>query len=410
MSAITRRQALALTPFALPSQAAPPAEDWREDVRFLSQELHRLHPGLKDKGRQEAFSGAIGKLDAVLTEQSDLGIRSGLLRVFHALGDSHTGIPLNALFGSRILPVGMYWYADGIYIAAAGDAAMPALGKRVAGIGGTKIDAVCSAAAELIPHENEWLLKHRLPQQLSFAGFLQAAGVAKPGQPVQLGYEGPKGERGTVELAPADMRTWAGFARVYDDRKKTPPLYRRNPLLAYWTERIEPTGTLYFHYGRCEDEPSRPFAAFLEGLRKEILSGSVERLIIDLRLNSGGDSSLLHSWIEFLRGSPLNRKGRLYGIIGRATYSSALMNAVHLTQKTQIVLAGEPSGGKPNHCGEVRQIVLPRSKLPVFCSTRYFRMVDGDTDSLTPALRATMSFADYSAGRDPFLEAILKSL
>lgn len=351
-----------------------------------------MHPGMKEKPRQQAFQEALGKVDPAAPG-------GGLLRAFHALGDSHSGVALPALFGNNILPLGLYWFADGIYVAAAGGAALPALGKRVTSIGGRKIEEVCRAAAELMPHENEWVLKHRMAQNLCFAEFLKAVGVT----PV-IDFEG-----GAAELSPVDMRSFANFDRVYDDRKKTPPLFRRNARLAYWKERIEPKGTLYFQYNRCENEPGHPIGPFLDELQKDIAGGGVERLIIDLRLNSGGSSSLLYPFIEFLSKSALNRKGRLYGIIGRATYSSALMNAVQLTQMTSIVMAGEPTGGKPNHFGEVTQIMLPRTKLGVFCSTKYFRMLKDDPATLTPQLRAEVKFADYVAGRDVFLDTILKS-
>lgn len=388
----TRRQTLAFTPLALAAQNGSTPNEWREDLRFLGEEFERMHPAMKEKPRQKAFREALGKVDPAAPY-------GGLLRAFHALGDSHSGVALPALFGNHILPLGLYWFADGIYVAAAGGAALPALGKRITAIGGRKIDEVCKAAASLMPHENEWVLKHRMAQNLCFAGFLEAAGLS-----TVIDFEG-----GAVELSPVDMRGFAGFERVYDDRKKTPPLFRRNARLAYWKQPIEPKGTLYFQYNRCENEPGQPVGPFLDELQKEIASGGVERLIIDLRLNSGGSSSLLYPFIEFLGKSPLNRKGRLFGIIGRATYSSALMNAVQLTQSTSIIMAGEPTGGKPNHFGEVKQIMLPRTKLGVFCSTKYFRMLKEDPQTLEPRIRAEVKFADYLAGRDVFLEAVLKS-
>ncbi len=403
MRRITRRRALLAAPLALAGQNTLTADDWREDVRFLSTEVQRLHPGWREESRRKAFQASVEKMEAAIGRHDEPQIRAGLLRAFHALGDSHSGIPLHALFGQQILPVGLYWFADGIYVAAASREAIPALGKRVLAIGGREIETACQALAELIPHENEWVLRHRLPQYLSFPGLLRAAGMAAPGKATALGYEG-----GTVDLNPVDMRSAGGFDRVYDDRKKTPPLYRRNPWLAYWTARIEPAGTLYFHYSRCENEPSQPIAAFLQQVCQEIQSGKVARLIIDLRLNSGGDSSLLNPLIEFLRGSSVNRKGRLFGIIGRATYSSALINAVQLTQQTSITMVGEPTGGKPNHFGEAKQIVLPRSNLAAFCSTRHFELLKADPASLLPQVRAEIQYADHVAGRDPFLELILK--
>src|SRR5215471_12679428 len=74
-------------------------------------------------------------------------------------------------------------------------------------------------------------------------------------------------------------------------------------------------------------------------------SKPVERFIIDLRNNAGGDSSVLNPFLasgaahgsRFLITRPIL-------IIGRHTFSSAIINAVQMRQGPVRVM-GEPSGG-----------------------------------------------------------------
>ncbi len=94
-------------------------------------------------------------------------------------------------------------------------------------------------------------------------------------------------------------------------------------------------------------------------------------------------------------------------LIGRGTFSSALLNAMELKDQTQATLAGEPTGGKPNHFGEVRTFTLPHSGLTVFHSTKYFVRVPGNPLSLEPDRRIPITFKDFEAGTDPVLEAVL---
>jgi hypothetical protein len=68
---------------------------------------------------------------------------------------------------------------------------------------------------------------------------------------------------------------------------------------------------------------------------------------------------------------------------------------------------GEPTGGKPNHFGEVKTLRLPRTKLEVSYSTKFFPQSFEDTPSLMPDVAVEISVADHQARRDPFLEAIL---
>jgi C-terminal processing protease CtpA/Prc len=103
----------------------------------------------------------------------------------------------------------------------------------------------------------------------------------------------------------------------------------------------------------------------------------------------------------------INQKGRLFVIIGRRTFSSAILNALDLKKKTAAVFYGEPTGGKPNHFGEIETLTLPHLKLKVSYSTKYFQFVDGDDPSLMPDVLVELTLDDYLALRDPVLEAIL---
>src|SRR5690606_997992 len=129
----------------------------------------------------------------------------------------------------------------------------------------------------------------------------------------------------------------------------------------------------YFQYNVCADDPDRPFAQFTQELFAEVDTQPVERMVVDLRFNGGGDSRVLQPFLKALANRP---HLAVYTLIGRSTFSSALMNAIALDQQAAAVLVGEPTGGRPNHYGEVRRFVLPNAKLPISYATKYFRMLD----------------------------------
>ncbi|NMA52753.1 MAG: peptidase S41, partial [Peptococcaceae bacterium] len=101
--------------------------------------------------------------------------------------------------------------------------------------------------------------------------------------------------------------------------------------------------------------------------------------------------------------------GRLYVIIGRGTYSSAVLNAVRLKKETNASFVGEATGGEPNHYGEVKQFTLPNSEKPIRYSTKYFKWLDEDTNTLEPDMVIEETFAAYRAGVDPVTEWITKN-
>ena len=84
-----------------------------------------------------------------------------------------------------------------------------------------------------------------------------------------------------------------------------------------------------------------------------------------------------------------------------------MMNALDI-QSLGGRLIGEPTGGRPNAYGEVRSFRLPNSRFRVQYSTRYWQLLeDADPPSVMPDLAAETTLADFLAGRDTALEAIL---
>ena len=174
----------------------------------------------------------------------------------------------------------------------------------------------------------------------------------------------------------------------------------------FWTEYLEGSRLLFIKYNRCDGEG---FKSLSERALKMIDDDLVDTLVIDLRGNGGGNSTLFGPLLEGLKSRAIGREpGRLYGVTDRDTYSSALMNALELKTQTAAVMLGEPPGERPNSYGEVRAFTLPNSRLEVYYSTKFFRLVKGDPPAVTPDVPIEPTFADYAAGRDPLLWYVLE--
>lgn len=110
--------------------------------------------------------------------------------------------------------------------------------------------------------------------------------------------------------------------------------------------------------------------------------------------------------MKWLGRSQFNRPRGIVVLIGTATFSSALWNVSDLARKTQAVLLGEPTGGKPNHFGAQRAFTLPNSGLTVYHSTRRWKRFPelGDVPSIEPDILVRQGVESYLAGRDTVLE------
>lgn len=199
-----------------------------------------------------------------------------------------------------------------------------------------------------------------------------------------------------------------------EQKPVTNPLPQENKLLryaqnkAYWQTYIDSCWSFYFAYNMCNNMEDEPIDIFCDSLIKDIKQKNPAKLIIDLRNNSGGNSGLLNPFIdslaEYISTSPL----KIYVLIGRNTFSSAIMNAIDLKLKVNAILVGESTSGNINHFGEVQTVELPESKIRILYSTQYWENWAGHDGALKPDVEIPNTFKDFMDFRDKALESCLK--
>jgi C-terminal processing protease CtpA/Prc len=215
--------------------------------------------------------------------------------------------------------------------------------------------------------------------------------------------EDAAGARFSVELA--GSRSTAALMDITAVTGAGLPLFRQRRQENYWFTLIPDSRTLYLQYNRCQNA-AESFEAMSRRLFQQLDQGQADRLVVDIRLNEGGDSSVDDALISGLRDRPNWRSsGRLFALIGGGTFSSGLWTADDL-RKSGAILVGEPTGGKPNHYGQVSTFSLPNSRLRVGYSTRLFRLLtDSDPPSFMPEVLVEPTIDDLRRGRDPLLDA-----
>jgi len=202
------------------------------------------------------------------------------------------------------------------------------------------------------------------------------------------------------------------------------------------------------------------FRTFLDDTFRQLSGHAIQGLVVDMRQNSGGDSSVgeeLLSYItdkpykmadrkewkvsqqykDYLRESPtdgsasryrkaavgeiltyagqttkprdnsLRFKGAVCFLIGPRTFSSAVMLANAVGDFKLATLIGEETGGTPNEFGEVYTFKLPNSGIAVSISSARWVRANGDaTDrhGVMPDIAVKASSDDRVRGIDAVLE------
>lgn len=377
---------------------------WREDLQYLAREIPRQHKNAFHRVTRAEFERAVVELDARVTRLDDTEIALGLSRIAALIGDGHTRVLWH--WSYRPVPLNFFWFGNELRVTGATAPYRRALGARVVRVGSASLAEASAKAQPFIQQgENEWYVKSQSANSLAYPALLRAIGIIPDATGAPFTFEDAKGRRFTLRLPPhpADARTeWL-------DAAANQPLYRQRLNEPLWYTYLPESKTIYFNF---KAYPSRDaFKKFAHDLFTFMDNNPVSRLVVDLRQNGGGDFTRGRDFIipEIKKRASVNRRGHLFVITGRWTYSAGMTNATDFRKETNAILVGEPPGGRPNGYQENREFMLPNSHLRVWVSTRLYKFQDAETPGLMPDKRIDPDWASYRAGRDPVMEWILST-
>lgn len=385
------------------------AVQWREDLDTLAEGLLEKHPNFYTKHTVEEFEDALSTLEAQLKTLDDQQIVIELSRLIAMGGDSHTGIGLGGFAGAmRQLPIEMIVLDDGVFIHAATEKHRNLIGRKIHSINGIPIDEVIDRVGELFAHENHWKLINAGASYARLAPALAAVGVIDrfDAKSIRIKIDGDETcSISTVLAAQRDGLGWTSFIESIDPK---PPMYTMQR--GYYGSRfLDASGVMYIAYNTCREAPDLPVAEFAEFITTKSEELDARCLVIDLRFNGGGDETVIWPMMAALEGfERFKDKGDIIVLISRYTYSSAMSNAHQFRDRCGAVLIGEPTGGKPNHFGQLGSFTLPNSGLTVHHSTKYFHKVEGDPDAVYPDVLVGITSNDFFSGKDPVLDTAIR--
>lgn len=398
-------------------------EGWRADLRFLAREVKRRAYAPFRSMPGAAFDVALVELGQEIPALSDLQIIVELRRILGRLGDGHVEVSLPDGHPDlrQLLPVQFSLFEEGLFIVAAHRSHEDLLGAQVLEIGDHAIEEVIAACDPILPRDggNAQWPKHVLPRRLRELPLLHALGIAPSQTALALRVQDLGGAARTVTLhaipdqPPGRAQHFPNaperWARLPATLGTALPHYLRNTRAPYWFAYLPEERIVSLQINAVQDHPAESLAEFGARVFGFIDDHVVDKLVIDLRWNGGGNTFLLLPLLRRIIGSSLNSRGRLFVIIGRGTFSAA-QNFTSMVQKhTDAIFVGEPTGSSPTFVGETIPFSLPYSKTVVNVSDLLWQGTwPMDYRSwLAPTLYAPPTFAAFRQNRDPAFEAIL---
>jgi hypothetical protein len=310
------------------------------------------------------------------------------------LGNEHTNINFK---DATIFPLLFYWFEEGIFLVRADVDYRKYLYAQVIEVNHRPILAVIQSLSTLLPDKNEGAIKTETPQFLSSPTFMNGLNILSSRDSILLKLC----RAGDTMIISVPAKAAADITLT----KYKPPQIplRHSSKKNYWYHYDSSADFIYFNYSKCTEDPAYPFSEFQKDFFRDVAQKNPGKLIIDLRDNGGGNERILFPFIEELYSSGLNRPNKVYVLIGRKTFSSALLNVLDIEDKIKITTIGESTSGSINHFGEVQFFQLPESGLKVSYSTKHFirnKEMDGPVN---PDIVIPETLSDFTNGTDSTL-------
>ena len=355
-----------------------------------------------------------------------------------ALADNaHSQVGTAFQKNTRRVPLRTTWFPEGLFVLRAIPAHADLLGARIDTIDGVAAGTVF----QRIHHYNggiETWRRQALTPMLESPGLLHAAGIARTsdaltyagtllnGEPFERRVEGE--ERG--QTAPISSTARLIFPTGADapmqsllSENDSLPVYLRSRSTLFSLESLPERG-LYIGLGFNSDADEETMASFLDRTRTRITAEARAYAVVDLRTNTGGDFTTTYRFATELP----SLVEHVYVLTSGWTLSAAMHAAAAIKQSApdRVTLVGAPVGDRMSFWSEGGAFVLPNAPMIVsYTAGRHnFAGPCNDLDacfwlsalpdrypvripSLDPEIPAPLTFAAYSARRDPGMEAVL---
>ncbi|HEX4911962.1 MAG TPA: hypothetical protein VFV64_14480 [Permianibacter sp.] len=361
----------------------------------------------------------------------------GVAKLFALAQNGHTML-LTGLWPSQFnrIAVRTQVFADGIFVLDADDRTL--IGQKLLAIDGQPAEQLRQRFTEYwgaLPNKcDDWL-----GYWLESAELLHAAGLAEKPDALTLQVQNSKGKISEVTLpASVQLPAHGRYAFFSHSRlvellpanlaaRAPTPLYLAEPDKLFRHAALPELNAFYLQLRyNTHAAGQRLDSAFIDAALAAIAAQKPQHIIVDLRLNSGGDLNNTRALMQTLP-TLLPANGKIFAITSGRTFSAGIASLGYLKQAggDRVVIVGEPVGDMLEYWAEGSLVELPVSKAEILIATERHNYVTGCQEadchgsirkhpirvqSLAPDIRAPLRYQDYQRGIDPALQAIVTAL
>lgn len=403
----------------LAQESKTSTKEWIEDLKYLKEFAEKSHFHLFHTMDSKDWEEEIHSLQTNIPKMGDHEVILNLMKLLAKVGDGHTLLfpPYEGKYSFRTLPLEFYFFEEDLYVRAAMSTYKELVGKRIVKANGKPINELLTKLKSYLSRDNEYSLKWTTPLALQCAEAYSLIDANLDFSSIEFTYFENGIEKSVkVKSGPLQWNPMTPFAPEHWVRMEGigSNLWTKDPTNAYWYKYLQEEQIVYFQFNQIQDKADKSIATFVEELFRFIDTNEVNALVIDIRLNNGGNNFLNKPLIHALIcNQKINQKGKLFVITGRRTFSAAMNLASDLEHNTRAIFVGEPTGSSPNFYGEDFYFQLPNSGLSGTVSSRYWqggKTSDDPRKWIAPELPAILTADNFRNGVDPCMKTIFEFL
>ena len=395
------------------SDDASRQERWKTDIGFFKKVFETIHYNLFKKMNPDEWENDIKQIEDNISKLSDDAIIVKLSQLVAKVGDGHTFVRpiLQGDLKFHFYPVQLYQFKEGVFVTAINEKYASVVGSKLTHIDGVPIAEIQERFKAILSVDNVMGYKENIYLTM-LSEILFNLNITKHKTKADFTFETKTNEKiiMTIDALDFNPALWNSKVEQIDAQL---PLYRSNPNDYFWYKHLPEQDAVYLQLNINFSMPDKDIDEFYDDVFTFINDNNIKHLILDIRNCPGGNSFNNKSLIEhIIKTKSLQKKGSLYTIIGRKTFSAAMNLATDLEQWTNTIFIGEPTGSSPNFIGETNFVELPYSKLNISISNAYWqRSVSWDKRHwIAPDIFIEPSFKDYISNNDAVLNYIFKKL
>lgn len=376
-----------------------------------------IHPDLTHGVSRADLDAAAAALTATIDTATDDELMVGVLRIVAMVSaagcDAHTGAYIwgSGTYPVDSLPLRLWLFSnedgdgDEVIVVDALPPYKALIGSRIDTIEGHPIADVLAAIDPIVPRDNAQTVRLLMPRFLLIPQVLRGLGLSDGGS-VSMTLATFELLPTAVDVEPISMADYNAWAGPYGLHLPADPDVRYLSRIddALWWQGLPDGETLYVQNNRTDSLPT----AQLDGLTTALHEPGLERVVLDLRHNYGGELSAVDPILRPFEDPAVDQPDRLFVVTGRNTFSGGSLLVARLDRNTHAVIVGEAMGGCPTIWSDPSDLTLPESGITVNVADDVAVGVDPNDPRLTiePDVAAVLTRAEFASGRDPALELL----